>query len=702
VPSLAAILKEPTSGGYRALPDPAVVAVVGGGPAGSFFALHLLRRAARLGKAIEVIILEKKREVCFYEPAEFCAWEGCNYCAGGVSPRLADILQENRIYLPPEIIESRATEVIVHGDWKSIQLPVPEGRHMMSVFRGSHPRQRAERYHNFDTFLLHAAVQEGATVLAAEVRAVARSASGRLSLTFREAVSADADTGDKTLEADFVVVSAGVNRIPGMNVNNDPLFASLRTIMPHLRAPRVRRAVIAELQAEEGLLRPLEGEVHFAQHGSKEIDIEMSSLLPKGSWLTVVLLGRTIDAADPSQYLRIVQEFVDLPHIRLLLPPKTELRAGCCCHPNMTVGAAKDFVADGVALAGDMAVSRLYKDGLYSAHVTSSALADCLLDVGIDRKSLVKGYAPVIAGFDRDNRYGRMIFWLSRWFFGHPALSRVLYQAIITERMTRPKDNRPLGDVLWRIASGDDTYRHILRQMLRPSSLWAVLTSGLLATIRNKLTEYAFGLDWTGIGRYTTGVPLEEVARKRLDFFAELQIEPPTQPPQVEEMFSIRIRASREVVWQQLGTFGDAHCDYFNPRFINVHRTAGAGNQLGTTIRYDNILRALSFDVRLKKLLPGRYLLYEMQNGFNAGGIFAFETTESPPGITNLTIYVGFDYPRVKQPLGRLGWFFGRHLFPEYAHNVLWNHSLCRLKHLAELATGEPSPGHTPTGPAVT
>ena len=136
------------------------------------------------------------------------------------------------------------------------------------------------------------------------------------------------------------------------------------------------------------MLRPLDGEVHFAQHGSKEIDIEMSSLLPKGKWITVVLLGKAIDRSDPSQSLDLVQRFVELPHIRLLLPPKAELKAGCCCHPNMTVGAAKNFFADRVALVGDMAVSRLYKDGLYSAYVTASALADCIIDHGVDQASL--------------------------------------------------------------------------------------------------------------------------------------------------------------------------------------------------------------------------------------------------------------------------------------------------------------------------
>jgi len=668
-----------------ALPDQATIAVVGGGPAGSFFAIRVLHRTQELGRSVNVIIFEKKSEICFYKPSAFCSWEGCNYCAGGVSPRLADILRENGIVLPQDVIESKATEVVVHGDWKSIQLPVPEDREMLSVFRGSRPRQRPGRYGNFDTFLLHTAVARGARVITAEVRDVGRSMAGKPLVTYRTAVAGEDGLSDETLETDFVVFAAGVNGSPGMDLTSDPMFHVLRELIPRLRPPKVRRAAIAELQADEELLRPLDGEVHFAQHGSKEIDIEMSSLLPKGKWITVVLLGKTIDRSDPAESLDIVQRFVELPHIRLLLPPKAELKAGCCCHPNMTVGAAKNFFADGVALAGDMAVSRLYKDGLYSAYVTASALADCIVDQGVDGESLARHYAPVIERFDADNRYGRAIFVLSRWVFGSPALSRVLYQALIIERMTKPREKRRLGGVLWRIASGDDSYRRILRAMFHPASIWLILTGGLLATIRNKATERVFGLDWVGFGRYPTGVPLEEVEPKRRELFTLLELEPPATPPHVERMFSIQIRASEDAVLQQLGAFGDPGRGYFTPRFINVHRTAGEANQVGTIIRYDLALGGLSFDVSLDRIIPGRYLLYRILNGFGRGGVFAFDIDRKKPGVSLLTTYVGFNFPRGKGPLGRLGWVLWRRLFPGFAHDVVWNHSLCRIKHLAEL-----------------
>ncbi len=53
-----------------ALEDSARVFVVGGGPAGAFFALTLLSRIRSLGKTIEIVIFEKKREPQFYRPTD--------------------------------------------------------------------------------------------------------------------------------------------------------------------------------------------------------------------------------------------------------------------------------------------------------------------------------------------------------------------------------------------------------------------------------------------------------------------------------------------------------------------------------------------------------------------------------------------------------------------------------------------------------
>src|SRR5680860_1008914 len=98
------------------LADGATVIVVGGGPAGAFFAIRALRKARQLGRDLDVVILEKRRELCFYSSALSLECGGCNYCAGGISPRLADHLQDNGLTLPDDIVEGRTTEITVHGD----------------------------------------------------------------------------------------------------------------------------------------------------------------------------------------------------------------------------------------------------------------------------------------------------------------------------------------------------------------------------------------------------------------------------------------------------------------------------------------------------------------------------------------------------------------------------------------------------------
>lgn len=670
--------------GRLTLPDGASVVVVGGGPAGSFFAIRALSKARELGRTLNLTILERKTEVCFYRPLAFCSWEGCNYCAGGISPRLADVLKENDITLPEEVVEGRATEVTVHGDWKSIELPVPEGREMLTVFRGSRPKQRSGRYTNFDSFLLHRAAEEGARVLTAEVRDVRRSSSGRPVVSYRLVT----EETSSEIEADFVAIAAGVNRIPGMDLESDPVFGALAKVMPGLRPPKVRKAVICEMQAQEELLRTMEGEVHFAQYGSKQLSIEMSSLIPKGQWITVVLLGKSIDRADPSQYLGIAEGFMALPHIKRLLPRRAQLRTVCACHPNMAVGAAHNPFGDRIALVGDMVVSRLYKDGLYSAYVTGSALADCILAEGIDRASLKKRYLPVVRGFHLDNRFGRAVFALSRVVFSRPVLSRILYQAILTERKTKPERKRRLADVLWRTVSGDDSYRRILKAMFHPASVGSILWGGLLATVRNYATERVFGLVWAGFGRYPTGVAIERVESKRREILAVLGVPGPERPPHVEKMYSIRIKADAAAILWQLGKFGDPDRKYFTPRFIQVRRVAGTANHVGSTLRYDVTPSWLSFSVALEKLVQGRYLLYRVADGFARGGILAFDIDRVRTGVSLLTIYVAFDFPKGTSILGRLGWRLGRLIFPAFVHDVLWNHSLCQMKHLAELDEG--------------
>ncbi len=652
--------------------------VIGGGPVGSFFAIRALKRARELGRTLDLTILEKKSEVCLFQPVAFYSWEGCNHCAGGISPQLVDVLKENGISIPEEIIETRATEITVHGDWNSIRIPVPAGREMLTVFRGSSPRQRERRYTNLDSFLLDRAVEEGAQVLTAEVREVRRSASGRPVVSYRLATR----ESENEIEADFLAVAAGVNASPGMELRADPLLGSLARMMPKLRPPKLRKAAISEMLAEEDLLRSMEGEVHFAQYGSRDLPVEMSSLTPRSKVIEVVILGKSVDRADRTEYPEIVDRFMALPHIRRVLPRGAHLQTVCARHANMSVQAAKHYFSDGIALVGDAVVSRLHQDGLFSAYVTSSALADCILSTGGDRASLKKQYAPIVKRFDLDNRFGRVVFTLSRVVLSNPQLSRVVYQALITERETKRQPRRQLNSVLWKIASGDDSYRRIFGIMIRPASIWSIVVGGLLATVRNYLTERLFGLSWEGFGRYPTAVAVETVKSKRQEIWMYLL---PSDRPRWEKMYSIKMRAGTQAILRQLGKFGDPDNEYFTPRFIQVRRTRGAPNVVGTSIRYHVTPSLLSLELVLEKFADNRYLLYRVVDGFARGGILNFDVDTVRPGVSLLTIYVGFNFPRGKSIFGRLGWRAARLIFPAFIHDVLWNHALCKMKDLAEL-----------------
>ena len=79
-----------------------------------------------------------------------------------------------------------------------------------------------------------------------------------------------------------------------------------------------------------------------------------------------------------------------------------------------------------------------------------------------------------------------------------------------------------------------------------------------------------------------------------------------------------------------------------------------------------------------------RYLLYRVIDGFAKDGILAFDIDRRTVGGSVLTIYVAFSFPKGGNPVTSLGWRIFGFLFPEFLHDVVWNHSLCKLKSLAE------------------
>src|SRR5512138_2196917 len=88
----------PTADPRMPLADGTRVAIIGGGPAGSFFAYFLLGFAERLGVAPQVDIYE-------YRDFDAAAPAGCNMCGGIISESLVQLLAAEGIELPAGVIQ---------------------------------------------------------------------------------------------------------------------------------------------------------------------------------------------------------------------------------------------------------------------------------------------------------------------------------------------------------------------------------------------------------------------------------------------------------------------------------------------------------------------------------------------------------------------------------------------------------------------
>lgn len=664
------------------LTNGSTVAVIGGGPAGAFFAIHLLRRARELARTLKLIIFERRRSVG--TGTERCgaeSWKGCNYCAGGISPKLHDLLEELGLRLPEEIIQCRIGSISIQGFWKNIELEVPPGREILSVYRGSRPHARFEGYKNFDSFLLDEALQSGAWLISGEVIEVTYTEGGKPAIHYRVGGT------ELVLEADLAVFAAGVNEEVGTPLERSRMLQSLQRLIPRFRPPQVRQALIFELEAKPKIPANLLGTIHFVEYGSKALPLEMCSLVPKRGFITVVLVGEGIDAVgDLAEGLGIVKRFLELPHIRKLVSPRVHLSPACICRPNMVVGSAKHPFGDRVVAVGDMVTARLYKDGILSACQTARGLAQTVLELGVDAASLEEGYGPTLRRFSRGNRLASFVFLLHRLFFSSSVLSRVLYQAVITERKGTPSSRRHLGKLLWRIASGDDDYQAIFLSMLHPATIWSILTGGALITLRNYLTELAFGLRWEGFGRFTTGVAIERLEGKRREFsrlMADASVKVPGKL-EFERMYTIKIVAPRQRILEQLGRFGETDRGYLRPKWVRIHRTAGVPNTPGCVIQYEIGCRHLCFSLTLDQLIGGHLAVYRVNDGFARGGMLLFEIEKLSEEACALSIYVAFNFARGKTWVRRPLWWLFRLLFPAFVHDVVWNHSLCQLKDIAE------------------
>jgi hypothetical protein len=445
-----------------------------------------------------------------------------------------------------------------------------------------------------------------------------------------------------------------------------------------------RKAFIFELEvSEEYLARQMHRELYFIEYASKRLALEHTALVPKGRFLTVAMIGKCIDEASfPRDSARLVHDFLTLPQIERILPGIETAPIACACAPRMTVTTAKSPFGDRFAVIGDAVGSRLNKDGLFSAHVTASRLAQNVLHDGIDKQALAKGYGKAIQWLAADNRFGRMAFGASRVAFTKPMLSRITYQAFATECKVRDERSRPLSVVLWKIASGTADYREVLHDMCRFGVLRSVVV-GAVVTLCNVTVEALLGLKWGEYGRYPTVVLKEERGALKEALTTSLGVEL-DESPDFERMYAIKIRGSEEEIMEALAKFGHPKARFLKLRFVEVRQIHGTPNQVGSVIRYRMPLVGVGAELRLTKKVGVETLLYQVDERLSDHGKLIFNVAPTSYGNSWLSIYAAFDYKRGKGFANRILWKGIRVLFPEFVHDVVWNHALCTIKEEVE------------------
>lgn len=404
------------------------VAVIGGGPAGSLFALYLRHYTQERGLQPDITIYQERN---FDEPGP----KGCKGCAGILSMSLLKNLGELNLAIPEIIIQRKINHYAVHSPHTSITITNPErGSHIVSVYRGSGPRHKPDI--SFDGWLLGQAQRRGARV---ENQRVSRIRLGR---------EARIEVAGETIEYDLVVLATGVNSkaIPIRGIEYVP--------------PATRTMAQDELYASAAEVESRLGDTAHAfliPHSG----LIFGTLVPKGPFINVSVLS---SEARPVS----VATFLDHDLVRRVLPAHYE--RACGCRPRTAVGYARGFYGDRFVAIGDAAVSRLYKDGIGSSLLTAREAARTAVYHGISRHDFGRHYEPLCKNIDRDNRYGRLLFSMNDKTKNSRA-SLWVQQRLIADEQNNMKRPQPFTKAAWGMLTGSYSYRNIFRMVLNPASV---------------------------------------------------------------------------------------------------------------------------------------------------------------------------------------------------------------------------------------
>jgi flavin-dependent dehydrogenase len=417
------------------LTDKARVAVIGGGPAGSFFSYFLMALAERAGIKLNVDI---------YEPRDFSkpGPAGCNMCGGIISESLVQTLATEGIHLPASVVQRGIDSYILHMDVGSAKIETPlREKRIGAVHRGAGPRGlNTAEWESFDGYLLKLALGKGAKLASARVEEIG----------WKDEWPWIRARGYKPETYHLLAVAVGVN---------SGTLKSIQDLEIGYMPPQTTKTYICEYAlGRETIKDYLGSSMHTFLLNLPRL--EFAAIIPKRDYATVCMLGR-IDG-------ELVQSFLSTSEVKRSLPPNwTNQQASCHCMPKINIKGSSQPFGNRFVFIGDCGVSRLYKDGIGAAYRTAKAAATTAVFTGVSAEDFKARFWPACQRLERDNQIGKLIFFVVNKIQKSRLARRAILRTVLLEQ-NKKKGPRRMSLALWDMFTGSAPYREVFGRMFHP------------------------------------------------------------------------------------------------------------------------------------------------------------------------------------------------------------------------------------------
>ncbi len=427
------------------LKDGSRIAIIGGGPAGSLFAYFSLQHAKKLGMNISVTIFEG-RDFSQRGP------KGCNMSAAVIARSLYEKLIKDGIELPDNIVRQEIKGYYFQTREYGIELHRPEpteNSRILAVYRGNGPLYSTHTGNfSFDDYLLRHAIKQGADLINEPVQSLQLPSN----IETPAKIMYGRRSSFKEMEADLIVGAFGINstivdKIKRLNFGYEP--------------PETIRTCQMEIPLDNVYIKEsFKDKIYVFALGLKPF--RFASMVPKRDYITLSLIG----SADLSK--KHLLDFLNHPVVRSKLPHDWKMPDRfCMCIPKITLTHANSPFTDRFVIVGDASISRIYKNGLESAYITSQLAANTAFEKGISKGNFATYYyKPAKKLLAMDNLFGAVIMKLSDFVTKRSWLVTARLSYIENRKGSWIADH--LNKMFWNMVTGDVPYRRIFLQAFNP------------------------------------------------------------------------------------------------------------------------------------------------------------------------------------------------------------------------------------------